>query len=289
MRLLAGKGVVGFNMEINCDLYDSSLTKVEELEIAIAENTKKMAGAKRMVDADVFNGAKMLFDENLPEARLRESFPTGTAQKVFGICRADARYPEVKLVDRIKTAFDLKASDVEVLDYVVGGAVLYGPLPKDRFRQLLDGKDSKGLIPSANSVEQIVKESMTGSSKSPPMKNRDEIKALTNSADPIADMIIGDVLGKERNTFASYLKLPGAISCHRLLHPLVVEGHGEEVAAALQEIFTWHHPLPKADVVVEEPKLIAEEAVVGEQKLIEHQPVVEETKPAKKSGRKQHA
>ena len=79
---------------------------------ALRENENKKDGFRELSWADKVHGARIMFRDALSEARFREVWAVGTAQKLFAFCRLDQQYPDLGLYNRVMTS-DLDPSKLD--------------------------------------------------------------------------------------------------------------------------------------------------------------------------------
>lgn len=98
----------------------------------VTENTRKSDGIKTLDWKDMVFSGKALFTALYKEARFREIYKVGTAQKLYRFLQLDAKYPSLKLTEKVmadeipvascdkeemKEMLDENAAAEEVLEY----------------------------------------------------------------------------------------------------------------------------------------------------------------------------
>lgn len=75
---------------------------LERIRAQVTENEQKMTGYKEMGELDRVLAAQIIFQQGGTEADVTREFKRGTAQKLWGIVRLDARWPNVEIINRMK-------------------------------------------------------------------------------------------------------------------------------------------------------------------------------------------
>jgi len=102
------------------------------------ENEMQGRGTVKMVDLDKLRVTKALFDEGCKEVQIRQLYSSSTGQKTFGICMADANFPELTIYPRFLLPSDAPG-------YIPWGPVRGADLVKINNRYEADRKRKEGL------------------------------------------------------------------------------------------------------------------------------------------------
>lgn len=126
----------------------------------LAENYSKSDGIFKPSNSDQIIAAKGLYEMGARETELSRAFglKRGMSQKIHGICRFDAKFPELAAIDEI-----------------VAGSIEWGPLSAGDLRKLVnegtleeamayladpkDGKGNKSKMASRKDIEALAKQS----------------------------------------------------------------------------------------------------------------------------------
>ncbi len=102
------------------------------------ENEMQGRGTVKMVDLDKLRVTKALFDEGCREVQIRQLYSSSTGQKTFGICLADANFPELSIYPRFLLPSDAPG-------FIPWGPVRGADLVRINNRYEADRKRKEGL------------------------------------------------------------------------------------------------------------------------------------------------
>lgn len=75
----------------------------ERISDQLGENTQKNRGATALTDLQQLRVGKLFWDKCYPQIRFRKEFTSDTiGQKIYYICELDARFPSLKILDRLR-------------------------------------------------------------------------------------------------------------------------------------------------------------------------------------------
>lgn len=83
-----------------------NLTPLERLQIQVGENEDKTTGFAATSTLDKLLAAKRHFELGASQADLRKSFKDGMGQKLWGVVSLDAKFPSVRIIERMKLPQD---------------------------------------------------------------------------------------------------------------------------------------------------------------------------------------
>lgn len=133
----------------------------DRLVLQIQENDKKDAGREGLADVERLIYAKSLFDTYFTEARFREIFKVGEAQRLFAVCKVNKAYPDTELFARLT-------------DPQHERKLTYPKMNKEKLRMVT--KPDSAF--STDDVEAIITEMQTGGKVAPKSLSRNDTQTL---------------------------------------------------------------------------------------------------------------
>lgn len=96
----------------------------------------KHSGDRIYMTLEIFDLALEIFRRRNPQVGLRRRWSDGTGQKLFALFMCDIKFPNVKLVERVREALKRGYKPY----YRDGGPIAYEPLHKEDLRRIYQGK-----------------------------------------------------------------------------------------------------------------------------------------------------
>jgi len=183
-------------------------SELDRLSAHLFENTGKQAGCSILRPLDYLKAAIQVVAAGGQEATLvKANVKRGTAQKVFALASLNARFPTLKLADRLFADEPVMRKGQHKHAYKAGCFIPFGCLETAKLRHMakgVKGTPNTEEVPRAETskeVEEYVSKAMRGVQYSPRCMGKKAMEAKETHAVELVRIIVGAVLANKETVF----------------------------------------------------------------------------------------